>query len=47
VWTLDQFLNAAALPDIFFLICQNCWENPPESAKQKWSNPPEIRQKLG
>jgi hypothetical protein len=37
----------AALPDNFFQIRQNCWENQPESAKQKWSNPPEICQKLG
>jgi hypothetical protein len=39
-----------ALPDDFFKSARSDVknrQNPPKSAKQNWSNLPEIRQKLG
>jgi hypothetical protein len=45
--TATNSQNRPALPDDFFQIRQICCKNPPENAKQNWSNPPEIRQKLG
>jgi hypothetical protein len=40
-------LSLSALPDDFFKIRQIFSENPPESAKQNWWNPPEIGMILG